>query len=80
MLDLSSNIEKKLSKEFETKGFVKEKIPNKIFKEIERIFINFIKKEIKLTDKLFEQLMGKKPEFRFKFIQDNANFIRQIDT
>ena len=37
-------------------------------------------KEIKLTDKLFEQLMGKKPEFRFKFIQDNANFINQIDS
>ena len=37
------------------------------------------KKEIKLTDNLFEQLMGKKPEFRFKFIQDNANFIRQVD-
>ncbi|SVA99400.1 uncharacterized protein METZ01_LOCUS152254, partial [marine metagenome] len=42
--------------------------------------LNKGKKEIKLTDKLFEQLMGKKPEFRFKFIQDNANFIRQIDT
>ena len=41
--------------------------------------INKGKKEIKLTHKLFEQLMGKKPEFRFKFIQDNANFIRQVD-
>ena len=42
--------------------------------------LNKGKKEIKLTDKLFEQLMGKKPEFRFKFIKDNANFIRRIDT
>ena len=41
--------------------------------------INKGKKEIKLTHKLFEQLMGKKPEFRFKFIQDNANFIKQVD-
>ena len=45
-----------------------------------KVNLNKGKKEIKLTDKLFEQLMGKKPEFRFKFIQDNANFIRQIDT
>ena len=41
--------------------------------------INKGKKEIKLTHKLFEKLMGKKPEFRFKFIQDNANFISQVD-
>ena len=45
-----------------------------------KVNLNKGKKEIKLTDKLFEQLMGKKPEFRFKFIKDNANFIRQIDT
>ena len=38
------------------------------------------KKEIKNTDKLFEILMGKKAEFRFKFIKENANFIKQIDT
>ena len=43
------------------------------------ININKGKKEIKLTDQLFERLMGKKPEFRFKFIKDNANFIRQVD-
>ena len=37
------------------------------------------KKEAKFTDNLFEKLMGKKPEARFKFIKDNANFISQID-
>ena len=41
--------------------------------------INKSKKEMESTDQLFEQLMGKKPEFRFKFIQDNANFIKQVD-
>ena len=44
-----------------------------------RVDINKGKKEMKSTDQLFEQLMGKKPEFRFKFIQDNANFISQVD-
>ena len=38
------------------------------------------KKEIKETDNLFEKLMGKKAEFRFKFIKENANFLKQIDT
>jgi topoisomerase-4 subunit B len=28
----------------------------------------------KSTDKLFDQLMGKKPELRFQFIQENAQF------
>ena len=37
------------------------------------------KKEVKYTDSLFEKLMGKKAEFRYKFIQENANFIKQID-
>ena len=37
------------------------------------------KKDIKKTEDLFETLMGKKAEFRFKFIQDNANFIKEID-
>ena len=36
-------------------------------------------KEQKNIEKLFEKLMGKKPELRFKFIQDNVNFIKQID-
>ena len=50
---------------------------------IERKLINISiekgKKESRLTEKLFEQLMGKKPELRYKFIQNNANFINQID-
>ena len=37
------------------------------------------KKELKETEKLFESLMGKKAEYRFKFIQENANFTNQID-
>ena len=36
-------------------------------------------KEQKNIENLFEKLMGKKPELRFKFIQDNVNFIKQID-
>jgi len=38
------------------------------------------KKDLKNTENLFEILMGKKAEFRYKFIKDNANFIQQIDT
>ncbi len=37
------------------------------------------KKDLKETDNLFEALMGKKAEFRFKFIKENANFTEQID-
>ena len=37
------------------------------------------KNDLKETDNLFEALMGKKAEFRFKFIQENANFTEQID-
>ena len=36
-------------------------------------------KDLKTTDKLFETLMGKQAELRFKFIQNNANFIKNID-
>ncbi len=36
-------------------------------------------KEEKKTAKLFDSLMGKKAESRFKFIQENANFTRNID-
>ena len=43
------------------------------------ININQGKKELKETENLFESLMGKKPEYRFKFIQENANFTDQID-
>ena len=41
--------------------------------------INQGKKELKETENLFEALMGKKAEYRFKFIQENANFTDQID-
>ena len=41
--------------------------------------INQGKKELKETENLFESLMGKKAEYRFKFIQQNANFTDQID-
>ncbi len=37
------------------------------------------KKDVKITQSLFETLMGKKAEYRFKFIQDNATFVKQID-
>jgi topoisomerase-4 subunit B len=43
------------------------------------ININQGKKELKETENLFESLMGKKAEYRFKFIQENANFTEQID-
>tara|TARA_Y100001970_G_C14217123_1_gene850325 strand:+ start:35 stop:1969 length:1935 start_codon:yes stop_codon:yes gene_type:complete len=45
-----------------------------------QIKTNNEKKEIKYTNNLFETLMGKKAEFRFKFIQENANFLEQVDT
>ena len=31
----------------------------------------------KATENLFERLMGKKPELRFQFIQENAEFARE---
>jgi topoisomerase-4 subunit B len=37
------------------------------------------KKDMKNTESLFETLMGKQPELRFKFIQNNANFIKNLD-
>ncbi|HKQ44871.1 MAG TPA: DNA topoisomerase IV subunit B [Rhizomicrobium sp.] len=33
--------------------------------------------DIKQTESLFERLMGKKPELRFQFIQENAEFARE---
>jgi topoisomerase-4 subunit B len=33
--------------------------------------------DIKETENLFERLMGKKPELRFQFIQENAEFARE---
>ncbi len=34
--------------------------------------------DIKQTESLFERLMGKKPELRFQFIQENAEFAREV--
>ena len=31
------------------------------------------------TARLVESLMGRKPEKRFKFIQENAQFVRDLD-
>ena len=36
-------------------------------------------KEQKSTSKLVEQLMGRKPELRFKYIQENASFVKNLD-
>ena len=36
-------------------------------------------KEERETEKLFESLMGEKAEYRFKFIQENANFTNNLD-
>jgi topoisomerase-4 subunit B len=33
----------------------------------------------KKTEALFERLMGKKPELRFQFIQENAKFVKEVD-
>jgi topoisomerase-4 subunit B len=35
--------------------------------------------EIKITENLVESLMGRKPELRFQFIQENAKFVREVD-
>jgi len=35
--------------------------------------------ESKQTDTLIEQLMGKRPELRFQFIQENASFVKEVD-
>ena len=36
-------------------------------------------KESSKTEKLFDNLMGKKAEHRFRFIQENANFTNNLD-
>ncbi len=35
--------------------------------------------DIKDTEKMVESLMGRKPELRFQFIQENAKFVRDVD-
>ena len=51
------------------------------FKRRKLIKIDLLKssKEVKKTEKLFETLMGKKAEYRYKFIQTNANFTSNLD-
>ena len=39
--------------------------------------VNIPKDDIKHTENLFERLMGKKPELRFQFIQENAEFAKE---
>jgi topoisomerase-4 subunit B len=36
-------------------------------------------KSPKAIEELVETLMGKKPELRFKYIQDNAKFVNELD-
>jgi len=52
---------------------------NMVKRKLINVRIDNGKKDIKKTEGLFETLMGKKAELRFKFIQDNANFIKEID-
>jgi topoisomerase-4 subunit B len=35
--------------------------------------------DIKEAEKMVESLMGRKPELRFQFIQENAKFVRELD-
>ncbi len=44
-----------------------------------KIDLNKSLKENKKTENLFDSLMGKKSEHRYKFIQENANFSNNID-
>ena len=44
-----------------------------------KIILKDKRNEAKKTETLFKKLMGKKPEFRFKFIQENANFTTNLD-
>ncbi|MEY4708473.1 MAG: topoisomerase subunit [Pseudomonadota bacterium] len=39
--------------------------------------VNIPKDDVKHTENLFERLMGKKPELRFQFIQENAEFAKE---
>ena len=48
MYNFISDAEKKISIEFETKGYIIKKIPKKFFNEIEKEFVNFIKKKLKI--------------------------------
>jgi topoisomerase-4 subunit B len=41
--------------------------------------VELAEKEGKKTEVLVERLMGKKPELRFQFIQENAQFAKDVD-
>jgi topoisomerase-4 subunit B len=43
------------------------------------IRVEIAKDEVKETENLVERLMGKKPELRFQFIQENAEFVKNVD-
>jgi topoisomerase-4 subunit B len=43
------------------------------------IKVEVAEREAKKTDSLVERLMGKKPELRFQFIQENAQFAKDVD-
>ena len=43
------------------------------------IRVEIADKEAKKTEALVERLMGKKPELRFQFIQENAKFTKDVD-
>jgi topoisomerase-4 subunit B len=41
--------------------------------------VNVAEDEGKQTETLIEKLMGKRPELRFQFIQENASFVKEVD-
>ena len=43
------------------------------------IRVNIDEDEPGETGSLVEQLMGKKPELRFQYIQENAKFVEELD-
>jgi topoisomerase-4 subunit B len=43
------------------------------------IRVDIAEEESKETESLVERLMGKKPELRFQFIQENARFAKEVD-
>jgi topoisomerase-4 subunit B len=43
------------------------------------IRVEIAEDEAKETEDLVERLMGKKPELRFQFIQENAAFATDVD-
>tara|TARA_Y100000590_G_C15727053_1_gene1015617 strand:+ start:1176 stop:3140 length:1965 start_codon:yes stop_codon:yes gene_type:complete len=58
---------------------LKETTMNTNNRSLLKIVFNNKKNELKKTESLISSLMGKKPELRFKFIQEKANFVNNID-